>query len=66
MGSNVGLKPLTKLLDCCLHLESLNLMDCSSLPRGMKKLYPTLEDVQKLKKRIPSGNFEGNDSDDEF
>lgn len=66
MGSNVGLKPLTKLLDCCKYLESLNLMDCASLPRGMKRLYPTLEDVQRLKKRIPSGNFDGNDSDDEF
>lgn len=65
MGSNVGLKSLTRLLEFCDSLESLNLMDCSSLPRGMKRLYPTLEDVQRLKRRIPTGNFDENDSDEE-
>lgn len=67
-GTAVSLKPLTKLLNCCTTLESLNLSSCRALPRGMKRMYHSREDVASLQKDIEDGKFDprdaGSDEDD--
>ena len=67
-GTGVSLKSLTKLLDCCSTLESLNLTSCRALPRGMKRFYHNKEDVDGLRKDIKDGKFDpkdaGSDDDD--
>lgn len=67
-GTAVSLKPLTKLLNCCEMLSSLNLSSCRALPRGMKRMYHSREDVISLKKDIADGKFDprdaGSDEDD--
>ena len=58
MGSSISLKPLVKLLGCSETLESLNLTSCRGLPRGMKRLYGSRENVEQLKRDIESGKFD--------
>merc|ERR1711915_996464 len=60
-GTAVSLKPLTKLLNCCTTLESLNLSSCRALPRGMKRMYHSREDVASLQKDIEDGKFDPRD-----
>jgi len=64
----VNLKPLTKLLNCCNTLESLNLSACRALPRGMKRMYHSRDDIESLRKDIEEGKFNardtGSDGDD--
>ena len=66
-GTGVSLKALTKLLNCCPTLESLNLTSCRALPRGMKRMYHNREDVAGLAKDISEGKFDPQDagSDDD-
>ena len=66
-GTAVSLKPLTKLLNCCDTLASLNLTSCRALPRGMKRMYHSRDDVQGLIKDITDGKFDARDhgSDDD-
>lgn len=66
-GTAVSLKPLTKLLNCCPTLASLNLTSCRALPRGMKRMYHSRDDVQGLAKDIADGKFDARDagSDDD-
>jgi F-box/leucine-rich repeat protein 6 len=66
-GTAVSLKPLTKLLNCCPTLASLNLTSCRALPRGMKRMYHSRDDVQGLMKDIGDGKFDARDagSDDD-
>jgi len=66
-GTGVSLKALTKLLNCCPTLESLNLTSCRALPRGMKRMYHNREDVAGLTKDISEGKFDPQDagSDDD-
>merc|ERR1712088_613387 len=66
-GTGVSLKALTKLLNCCPTLESLNLSSCRALPRGMKRMYHNREDVAGLTKDIAEGKFDPQDagSDDD-
>lgn len=63
----MSLKALTKLLNCCPTLESLNLTSCRALPRGMKRMYHNREDVAGLTKDIADGKFDPQDagSDDD-
>ena len=67
-GTGVSLKSLTKLLNACKTLESLNLTSCRALPRGMKRMYHNKEDVDSLTKDIADGKFDpkdaGSDDDD--
>ena len=67
-GTAVSLKPLTKLLNCCSTLECLNLTSCRALPRGMKRMYHSREDVESLRQDIEDGKFDprdaGSDGDD--
>jgi len=58
MGSSISLKPLVKLLGCSETLESLNLTSCRGLPRGMKRLYGSRENVEQLRRDIQSGKFD--------
>jgi len=66
-GTAVSLKPLTKLLNCCSTLASLNLTSCRALPRGMKRMYHSRDDVEGLAKDIADGKFDARDagSDDD-
>merc|ERR1712150_451194 len=57
-NTGVSLKALTKLLNCCPTLESLNLTSCRALPRGMKRMYHNREDVAGLAKDISEGKFD--------
>ena len=64
----MSLKSLTKLLGACNTLESLNLTSCRALPRGMKRMYHSKEDVDGLQQDIKDGKFDpkdaGSDDDD--
>jgi len=64
-GTAVSLKPLTRLLNCCTTLESLNLSSCRALPRGMKRMYHSKEDVASLRKDIEDGKFDPRDAGSE-
>jgi F-box/leucine-rich repeat protein 6 len=61
----VNLKPLTKLLNCCPTLSSLNLTSCRALPRGMKRMYHSREDVESLLQGILDGKFNDNGSEED-
>ena len=67
-NTGVSLKSLTKLLNACTTLESLNLTSCRALPRGMKRMYHNTEDVGSLRQDINEGKFDpkdaGSDDDD--
>ena len=67
-NTGVSLKSLTKLLNACTTLESLNLTSCRALPRGMKRMYHNNEDVASLTHDIKDGKFDpkdaGSDDDD--
>jgi len=45
-------------------LEYLNLSSCRGLPRGMKRLYSTKENVLQLKADILDGKFVDNEDSD--
>ena len=64
-GTGVNLKPLTKLLSCCPTLCSLNLTSCRALPRGMKRMYHSREDVEALRQGITDGRFNDNGSEED-
>ena len=64
----MSLKSLTKLLNACTTLESLNLTSCRALPRGMKRMDHKTEDFGSLRQDINEGKFDpkdaGSDDDD--
>ena len=64
-GTGVNLKPLTRLLSSCPTLSSLNLTSCRALPRGMKRMYHTREDVAALAVDIAEGKFNDNGSEED-
>merc|ERR1719309_389153 len=64
-NTGVSLKCLTKLLNCCTTLECLNLSSCRALPRGMKRMYHSAEDVASLSKDIAEGKFDPRDAGSE-
>ena len=63
-STSASLKPLTRLLKNCPTIEYLNLSSCRGLPRGMKRLYSTKENVLQLKTDILDGKFNGHEDSD--
>lgn len=51
-GSSVSLPPVKAVLTHCPHLQSINLQSCRALPRGIKRLYPTLSAVTELRQSL--------------
>jgi len=65
-NTQVGLKPLTKLLSKCPTIEYLNLSSCRGLQKPIKRLHSNREAVLALKADIDEGKYakDGDDSDD--